>query len=83
MIALLMATKANNDTGCPKKIWFKPIFEFFTMRRVFSGVKNNSKNFGNKEILSLIGRKLALLMQSLAKVMLLSKIFTGSLFMHI
>ena len=53
------------------------------MRRVFSGVKNNSKNFGNKEILSLIGRKLALLMQSLAKVMLLSKIFTGSLFMHI
>ena len=49
MIALLMATKVNNDTGCPKKIWFKPIFEFLTLGGVFLGVKNNFKNFGGKK----------------------------------
>ena len=37
-------------TGCPKKMWFKLIFEFLTLGRVFLGVKNNSKNFGNKKI---------------------------------
>ena len=30
--------------GVPKKIWFKLIFEFLTLGRVFLGVKNNSKN---------------------------------------
>ena len=49
MIALLMATKANNDTGCPKKIWFKPIFEFLTLGGVLLGVKNDFKNFGGKK----------------------------------
>ena len=34
--------------GVPKKMWFKPIFEFLTLGVVFSGVKNNSNNFGNK-----------------------------------
>ena len=35
--------------GVPKKMWFKPIFEFLTLGGVFLGVKNNSKNFGNKK----------------------------------
>ena len=40
--------------GVPKKMWFKPIFEFSTMGRVFLGVKNNSKNFGNKKNIRLL-----------------------------
>ena len=35
--------------GVPIKMWFKPIFEFLTLGGVFLGVKNNSKNFGNKK----------------------------------
>ena len=42
--------------GVPKKIWFKPIFEFLTLGGVFLGVKNNSKNFGNKKKLGCLGR---------------------------
>ena len=34
--------------GVPKKVSVKPIFEFETLGGVFLGVKNNSKNFGNK-----------------------------------
>ena len=33
--------------GVPKRIIFKLIFEFLSMRGVFLGVKNNSKKFGN------------------------------------
>ena len=42
--------------GVPKKMWFKPIFEFMTFEGVFSGVKNNSKNFGNKKILDCLAK---------------------------
>ena len=35
--------------GVPKKIIFKVIFEFLSLGEVFLGVKNNSKNFGNKK----------------------------------
>ena len=35
--------------GVPKKVSVKPIFEFQTLGGVFLGVKNNSKNFGNKK----------------------------------
>ena len=38
-------------TGCPKKMPFKSIVEFKTLGGVFLGVKNNSKNFGNKKSL--------------------------------
>ena len=43
----------------PKKIWFKLIFEFLTMGRVFLGVKNNSKNFGNKKNIRLFSKILS------------------------
>ena len=42
--------EAEYIQGVPKKMWFKLIFEFLTMGRVFLGVKNNSKNFGNKKL---------------------------------
>ena len=42
--------------GVPKKMWFKLIFEFLTMGRVFLGVKNNSKNFGNKKIVGCLAK---------------------------
>ena len=45
--------------GVPKKIWFKPIFEFLTLRGVFLGVKNNSKNFGNKKNIWLFSKILS------------------------
>ena len=35
--------------GVPQKMWFKLTFEFLTIGRVFLGVKNDSKNFGNKK----------------------------------
>ena len=34
-----------NLHGVPKKIIFKPIFEFLSMGGVFLGVKNNTKTF--------------------------------------
>ena len=42
--------------GVPKKMWFKPIFEFMTLEGVFLGVKNSSKNFGNKKILGYLAK---------------------------
>ena len=45
--------------GVPKKIWFKPIFEFLTLEGVFLGVKNNSKNFGNKKNIGLFSKILS------------------------
>ena len=41
-------------TGCPKKMPFKSIVEFKTLGGVFLGVKNNSENFGEKNIELLI-----------------------------
>ena len=35
--------------GVSKKIIFKLIFEFLSLGGLFLGVKNNSKNFGNKK----------------------------------
>ena len=37
--------------GVPKKMVIWKGFEFLTLGGVFLGVKNNSKNFGNKKIL--------------------------------
>ena len=45
-----------NLQGVPKKIWFKPIFEFMILEGGSLGVKNNSKNFGNKKILSCLAK---------------------------
>ena len=39
----------ENIQGVPKKVSVKPIFKFQTLGGVFFGVKNNSKNFGNKD----------------------------------
>ena len=60
----------NSLQGVPKKIWFKLIFEFLTMGRVFLGVKNNSKNFGNKKIIRLLSKilsKLTLFIRKMQK----------------
>ena len=35
--------------GVPKKMVIRKGFEFLTLGGVFLGVKNNSKNFGNKK----------------------------------
>ena len=56
--------------GVPKKMWFKPIFEFLTLGGVFLWVKNNSKNFGNKKnirLLSKILSKLTLFIRKMQK----------------
>ena len=37
--------------GVPKKMVIRKSFEFLTLGGVFLGVKNNSKNFGNKKML--------------------------------
>ena len=37
--------------GFPKKMWFKPIFEFFTLEGVFLGVKIIIRTLGTKKIL--------------------------------
>ena len=41
--------------GVPKRMWFKPIFEFLTLDLVL-GEKSNSKNFGNKKILGCLAK---------------------------
>ena len=40
---------STHPTGCPKKMSLLPGFEFLTLGGVFLGVKNTSKNFGNKK----------------------------------
>ena len=45
--------------GVPKKMPFKPIFEFQTLVGVFLGVKNNSKNFENKNNYRLLSKILS------------------------
>ena len=42
----------SETTGCPKKMVIRKGFEFLTLGGVFLGVKNNSKNFGNKKNIS-------------------------------
>ena len=44
------------STGCPKKMVIQKGFEFLTLEGVFLGVKNNSKNFGNKKILGCLAK---------------------------
>ena len=46
--ALAFGYKLLNLQGVPKKMVIWKGFEFWTLGGVFLGVKNNSKNFGNK-----------------------------------
>ena len=45
--------------GVPKKVIFKLIFAFLSLGGVFLGVKNNSKNFGNKKNVRLLSKILS------------------------
>ena len=49
----------SNLQGVPKKMVIQKGFEFLTLRRVFLGVKNNSKNSGNKKIIRLLSKILS------------------------
>ena len=65
-----LSVEVCGTTGCPKKMWFKLIFEFLIMGRVFLGVKNDSKNFGNKKIIRLLSKilsKLTLFIRKMQK----------------
>ena len=66
-------------TGCPKKMLLLSSFEFLTLGRVFLGVKNNSKNFGNKKniiLLSKILSKLTLFIRKMQKVWWFCQVFS-------
>ena len=52
----------------PKLTVVKPIFEFLTLGGVFLGVKNNSKNFGNKKNIRLLSKILSKLTLFIRKV---------------
>ena len=56
---MLEFLKSLNLQGVPKKMWFKPVYEFLTLEGVFLGVKNNSKNFGNKKNIGLLSKILS------------------------
>ena len=45
--------------GVPKKIGILSSFEFLDLGGVFLGVKNNSKNFGNKKNIGLYSKILS------------------------
>ena len=45
--------------GVPKKIGILSSFEFLDLEGVFLGVKNNSKNFGNKKNIGLYSKILS------------------------
>ena len=45
-----------NVQGVPKKMSVKPNLEFQNLGGVFLGVKNNSKNFGNKKIVGSLAK---------------------------
>ena len=49
----------STTTGCPKKIGLLSSFEFLGLGGVFLGVKNNSKNFGNKKNIRLFRKILS------------------------
>ena len=58
------------STGCPKKMVVMSGFEFLTLGGVFLEVKNNSKNFGNKENIMLLSKiliKLTLFIRKMQK----------------
>ena len=68
----LNTTWSHYLQGVPKKVSVKPIFEFQTSGWVFLGVKNNSKNFGNKKnsrLLSKIWSKWALFVWKMRKIL--------------
>ena len=48
-----------NLQGVPKKIGLLSSFEFLGLEGVFLGVKNNSKNFGNKKNIGLYSKILS------------------------
>ena len=48
-----------NLQGVPKKIGILSSFEFLGLGGVFLGVKNNSKNFGNKKNIGLYSKILS------------------------
>ena len=45
----MVEIKEEGLQGVPKKMSIKPNLEFQNLGGVFLGVKNNSKNFGNKK----------------------------------
>jgi hypothetical protein len=45
--------------GVPKRMLLLSGFEFLTLGGVFLGVKNNSKNFGNKKNIRLLSKILS------------------------
>ena len=53
---MLSGYKSQKYTGCPKKMSIKPNLEFQNLGGVFKGVKNNSKNFGNKKIVGYLAK---------------------------
>ena len=56
--------------GVPKKIGILSSFEFLGLGEVFLGVKNNSKNFGNKKNIGLLSKilsKLTLFIRKMQK----------------
>ena len=48
-VVIMEARLTNDPTGCPKKMALLSSFEFLGLGGVFLGVKNTSKNFGNKK----------------------------------
>ena len=54
IVCELKESENHHSKGCPKKITFKLIFEFLGLEGVFLGVKNNSKNVGNKKNIRLL-----------------------------
>ena len=64
--------KVWNIQGVPKKIGLLSSFEFLGLGGVFLGVKNNSKNFGNKKnigLFSKILRKWTLFVRKIQKIL--------------
>ena len=62
--------KTVTTTGCPKKMHLLSSFEFLTLGKVFLGVKNNSKKFGNKNNIGLLSKilsKLTLFIRKMQK----------------
>ena len=56
---LLTGHDQSHTTGCPKKMGLLSRFEFLDLGGVFLGVKNYSKNFGNKKNIGLYGKILS------------------------
>ena len=54
-----LSVDSGLSAGCPKKIGILSSFEILGLGGVFLGVKNNSKNFGNKKIILLFSKILS------------------------